>query len=114
MYDGPKLCDMCGACVRHCPTAALRKELLPPHEVTIENKTFRYAHKNIWRCAWAEHFNLDLNSENLKRMDTVGEAEILGEIAAKGTRGHERGSAEGLRAAAPADRHPELRTPRKE
>ena len=91
MYDGPKLCDMCMACVKHCPTAALRKELLPPHEVAIEDKTFRYAHKNIWRCAWAEHFNLDLNSENLKRMDKVGEAEILGEIAAKGTRGHERG-----------------------
>jgi epoxyqueuosine reductase QueG len=91
MYDGPKLCDMCMACVKHCPTAALRKELLPPHEVKIENKTFRYANKNIWRCAWAEHFNLDLNSKNLLKMEKVGEAEILGEIAAKGTRGHERG-----------------------
>ena len=91
MYDGPKLCDMCMSCVKHCPTAALRKELLPPHEVKIEDKTFRYANKNIWRCAWAEHFNLDLNSENLKKMETVGEAEILGEIAAMGTRGHERG-----------------------
>ena len=92
MYDGPKLCDMCGACVRHCPTAALRKELkTPPREVTIAGKTFRYANKNIWRCAWAEHFNLDLNSENLRQMDTVGAAEILGELAAKGTRGRERG-----------------------
>ena len=91
MYDGPKLCDMCGACIKHCPTAALRKELQTPREVKIEGKTFRYANKNIWRCAWAEHFNLDLDSENLKQMDTVGEAEILGEIAAKGTRGHERG-----------------------
>lgn len=91
MYDGPKLCDKCMACVTCCPTAAMRKELLPPHEVTIEDKTFRYANKNIWRCAWAEHFNLDLNSENLKKMETVGEAEILGEIAAAGTRGHERG-----------------------
>lgn len=91
MYDGPKLCDMCMACVKACPTAALRKELLPPHVVKIEDKTYRYANKNIWRCAWAEHFNLDLNSENLKEMDKVGEAEILGEIAAKGTRGHERG-----------------------
>ncbi len=91
MYGGPKLCDMCMECVRHCPTSALKKELGKPHEIEIGGKTFRYANKNMWRCAWAEHFNLDLNSENLKRHEKVGEKEILEEIAAKGTRGHERG-----------------------
>lgn len=91
MYNGPKLCDMCMECVRHCPTAALRKELKPPHEVKIGGKTYKYANKNIWRCAWAEHFNLDLQSENLKRWETIGEKEILQERQATGDRGHERG-----------------------
>ncbi len=91
MYDGPRLCDMCGECIRHCPTAALRKELQKPHEVIIGGKTFRYANKNIWRCAWAEHFDLDLDSENLKHLEHVGENEVLKEIAEKGKRGHERG-----------------------
>jgi len=91
MYSGPKLCDLCMECVKHCPAAALRKELKAPHEVTIGGKTFRYAHKNIWRCAWAEHFNLDLKSENLKRWETIGEAEILEERRNTGDRGHERG-----------------------
>ena len=91
MYDGPKLCDMCGECIKHCPTAALRKELGKPHEVKIGGKTYRYANKNMWRCAWAEHFDLDLNSKKLKELDKVGETEILQEIAEKGKRGHERG-----------------------
>ncbi|HEX2950140.1 MAG TPA: hypothetical protein VHV83_11355, partial [Armatimonadota bacterium] len=91
MYDGPKLCDMCMECVKCCPTAALRKELGKPHEVIIGGKTFRYANKNIWRCAWAEHFNLDLSSEKLMDLDHVGEKEILQELAEQGVRGHERG-----------------------
>ncbi len=92
MYSGPKLCDMCMECVKHCPTAAMRKELkAQPHTVEIGGKTYKYANKNMWRCAWAEHFNLDLNSENLKKMDHVGEKEILQETAENGRRGHERG-----------------------
>ncbi len=91
MYNGPKLCDMCMECVNHCPSGALKKELGKPREVTIGGKTFKYANKNIWRCAWAEHFNLDLNSETLKHAATINEDVILGEIQAKGTRGHERG-----------------------
>lgn len=91
MYNGPKLCDMCGECIKHCPSAALRKELGKPHEIEIGGKVFRYANKNMWRCAWAEHFNLDLNSKHLKEWPKVGEKQILDEIAEKGTRGHERG-----------------------
>jgi epoxyqueuosine reductase QueG len=91
MYNGPKLCDMCGECIKHCPTASLRKELGKPHEVKIGGRVFRYANKNMWRCAWAEHFNLDLNSQHLKEWPKIGEAEILREKAEKGERGHERG-----------------------
>lgn len=91
MYDGPKLCDMCMDCKRACPTGALSKELGKPHQVSIGGKTYRYANKNIWRCAWAEHFNLDLDSANLKQLDHVGEAEILQELSENGIKGHERG-----------------------
>ncbi len=91
MYSGPKLCDMCGECIKHCPTASLRKELGKPHEVEIGGRVFRYANKNMWRCAWAEHFDLDLNSKHLKEWPKIGEKQILDEIAEKGKRGHERG-----------------------
>lgn len=91
MYNGPKLCDMCMECVKHCPTASLRKELGKPHEVVIGGKTFKYANKNIWRCAWAEHFDLNLKSANLDKWEHIGEAEILKELDENGSRGHERG-----------------------
>lgn len=91
MYDGPKLCDLCMDCVKCCPTASLRKELLKPHEVKIGGKVFKYANKNMWRCAWAEHFNLDLKSENLQTLEKIGEKEIMDEIELHGTKGHERG-----------------------
>jgi len=92
MYDGPALCDRCMECVKACPSAALRKEVkTPPHRVEIGGKVYEYANKNIWRCAWAEHFNLDLNSQNLKKWDHITEKEILHELKEKGTRNHERG-----------------------
>ena len=93
MYSGPALCDRCMDCVRTCPSAALRKDMnsSKPHRVEIGGRVFEYANKNIWRCAWAEHFNLDLNSRNLKEWDHIGEAEILLELREKGTRNHERG-----------------------
>jgi epoxyqueuosine reductase QueG len=93
MYDGPKLCDMCGDCITCCPSLAMNKDLnsQKPHVVEIGGKTFKYANKNIWRCAWAEHFNLDLNSNTLKDLDHIDEKVILKEIDDKGRRGHERG-----------------------
>ncbi len=91
MYDGPKLCDMCGECVKFCPSQAMKKDFNDkPHVVNIGGKTFRYANKNIWRCAWAEHFNLDLNSKTLD-LDHIDENTILNELQDKGVRGHERG-----------------------
>ncbi len=92
MYDGPKLCDMCGECVKFCPSQAMRKDFndTKPHVVTIGGKVFRYANKNMWRCAWAEHFNLDLNSKTLDDKH-IDENTILNEMNTAGVRGHERG-----------------------
>lgn len=93
MYSGPKLCDMCGECIRHCPSGAMRTDMnsKDPHVVEIGGRTFTYANKNIWRCAWAEHFNLDLKSDTLKKDAHVDEKTILNEIHTVGVRGHERG-----------------------
>lgn len=92
MYDNSKLCDMCMDCVRACPTAALRKDFITKEPVIchIGGKEFKYANKNIWRCAWAEHFNLDLKSQTLEN-DHIDENDIIKEIAEKGELGHERG-----------------------
>ena len=91
LYNGAPLCDMCGECIRHCPTQALSRDFDgQPHVVDIEGKKFRYANKNIWRCAWAEHFNLRLDSETLK-LEHIGEDTIKAEIATKGEYHHERG-----------------------
>lgn len=93
MYDGPKLCDMCGMCIRCCPSGAMRRDLnsQKPHVVRIGTRTFRYANKNIWRCAWAEHFNLDLNSPTLDDTEHIDETVILKELKDAGIRSHERG-----------------------
>ncbi|MGI5869416.1 MAG: hypothetical protein ACOX9C_08240 [Kiritimatiellia bacterium] len=93
MYDGPPLCDRCGACIKHCPSGALQRDFndAKPRVVEIGGKAFKYANKNIWRCAWAEHFNLDLNSDTLKKDLHVDEKVILDELHEKGIRGHERG-----------------------
>ena len=93
MYDGPPLCDMCGECIRNCPSMAMKTDFnsKKPHVVEIGGKTFKYANKNIWRCAWAEHFNLDLNSDTLKTGEHIDEKVILNELHTKGVRGHERG-----------------------
>ena len=91
LYSGHKLCDMCGDCIKACPTFALERDFDgDPHTLKIEDKVQRYAYKNIWRCAWAEHFNLDLKSETLKK-DHISEEDIKNEIASVGEYSHERG-----------------------
>jgi epoxyqueuosine reductase len=93
MYDGPALCDRCGDCIRHCPSGAMKGDLnsRAPHVVEIGGKTYKYLNKNMWRCAWAEHFNLDLSSTTLTDKTHIDEATILAELEAQGVRGHERG-----------------------
>ena len=88
LYQGEKLCDMCGECINHCPTDAFRKELGVPKDVVIEGKHHIFAGKNLWRCAWAEHFGLDLD---LQIPDEVNEQVLLDTSVSKGLRGGEYG-----------------------
>lgn len=88
MYDETKLCDMCGECIKHCPTDAYRKECNGVKTIEVEDKVFKFANKNLWRCAWAEHFDLDLD---LEIPDVVDEQVILDNIDKYGMRGGEMG-----------------------
>jgi len=88
MYDDMKLCDMCGECIKHCPTDAYHKEINGVKTIEVEGRTFRFANKNLWRCAWGEHFDLDLD---LKIPDVVNEEVILENIKKYGRRGGEMG-----------------------
>lgn len=65
LYNGPALCDKCMNCVRECKrecAQALCKEVDGMCEVRIEDKVYKYAKINKWRCAWGEHFALDLQT----------------------------------------------------
>ena len=88
LYDETKLCDMCGECIKHCPTDAYRKECDGVKTVEVEDKVFKFANKNLWRCAWAEHFDLDLD---LEIPEVVDEKVILEHIDKYGMRGGEMG-----------------------
>lgn len=69
LYNGPKLCDMCGECIRACPTDAYRKEVNGVKTIVIEGREYSFANKNLWRCSWAEHFGLDLDMEIPEKVD---------------------------------------------
>ena len=93
LLPGGTLCDMCGECIRCCPTNSYRKECNGVKKINITDKdgkvyTHKFANKNLWRCAWAEHFNLDLDDEI---PDVITEKEIIERHAAKGARGGEMG-----------------------
>jgi epoxyqueuosine reductase QueG len=83
------LCDDCGMCKKHCPSQALVKEINGMHEIKIEDQVYTYANKNLWRCAWGEHFDLDLN---LEIPEHVTEEVILDAVKKHGMRGGEFGS----------------------
>ena len=88
LYNGEKLCDMCGECIRHCPTDAYRKETSGVKNVVVEGKDHRFCNKNLWRCAWGEHFDVDLD---LPIPDVVNEEVILQNVREHGLRGGEFG-----------------------
>ena len=88
LYDESKLCDMCGECIKHCPTDAYTKECDGVKTIEVEDKTYRFANKNLWRCSWAEHFDLDLD---LEIPDVVDEKVILETIDKHGMRSGEMG-----------------------
>lgn len=81
MYSGPSLCDHCFKCVKNCPPKALSKEVEGESIVEIEDKVYRYANKNKWRCAWAETFQF---SFDLPIPDKVTEEVILNYTAKYG------------------------------
>lgn len=88
LVEPGSVCDMCMLCKKVCPTAALTRELDGWNEVEIEGKVYRYVRKNLWRCAWGEHFDLDLDLEIPEKVD---EAVILDHVKRFGRRGGEMG-----------------------
>ena len=83
LYNGPKLCDMCGECINKCPTNAYRKEINGKKNVVVEGKDHIFCNKNLWRCAWGEHFNLDLDIPIPEKVD---EQVLLDHVAKYGAR----------------------------
>lgn len=88
LYNGEKLCDMCGECINKCPTNAYRKEVNGYKDVVVEGKHHKFANKNLWRCAWGEHFDINLD---LPIPDKVDEQVLLDNVREHGTRGGEFG-----------------------
>ncbi len=88
LYNGPKLCDMCGECIRKCPTNAYRAEVNGTKNVVVEGKDHIFCNKNLWRCAWGEHFDIDLD---LSIPEKVDEKVLLEHVAKHGLRGGEFG-----------------------
>jgi len=88
LYSGQKLCDMCGECVRKCPTNAYRKETNGVKKIVVEDREHTFCNKNLWRCAWGEHFDIDLD---LPIPDVVDEKVLLEHVSKYGLRGGEFG-----------------------
>jgi epoxyqueuosine reductase QueG len=82
------VCDGCMLCRKHCPAQALSKEIDGEKVLRIGPYEYRFPNKNLWRCAWGEHFDLDLD---LPIPDVVDEKVILDAVAAHGIRGGEMG-----------------------
>lgn len=89
LIEPGSVCDDCKLCVKHCLSGALSKEIDGMNVLQIEDKQYTYANKNLWRCAWGEHFDLDLD---LPIPEHVNEAVILEAVAEHGFRGGEMGS----------------------
>ncbi len=98
LLEPGSVCDDCKLCVKHCLSHALSKEIRGTSVVEIEDKRYTYADKNLWRCAWGEHFDLDLD---LEIPEEVTEEVILEQVLRHGRRGGEMGSC--LRYCVPAN-----------
>ena len=82
------ICDKCMLCRKYCPSQALSKEIDGDKVLQIEDKEYRFANKNLWRCAWGEHFDLDLD---LELPDKVTEEVIVDYVKQYGVRSGEMG-----------------------
>lgn len=84
LLAGETLCDHCGQCIEHCYAEALNKEIAGLNKLVIEGNTYTFANKNLWRCAWSEHFGLD---SELEFPEKVTEDVVLQRIKEVGLRG---------------------------
>jgi epoxyqueuosine reductase QueG len=82
------VCDGCMLCRKHCPAQALSKEIDGEKVVKIGEYEYRFPNKNLWRCSWGEHFDLDLD---LEIPEVVTEAVVLENVAKHGIRSGEMG-----------------------
>lgn len=82
------ICDKCMLCRKHCPSLALTKELNGEKVLRVGDYEYRFANKNLWRCAWGEHFDLDLD---LEIPEKVTEAVIVENVKKHGVRSGEMG-----------------------
>ncbi|OGV69180.1 MAG: hypothetical protein A2283_13110 [Lentisphaerae bacterium RIFOXYA12_FULL_48_11] len=82
------LCDKCMLCRKNCPTKALEKEIDGENILKIDNYEYKFPKKNLWRCAWGEHFDLDLD---LNIPEKVNESVILDTVRTHGLRAGEMG-----------------------
>ncbi|MFA5205737.1 MAG: hypothetical protein WC708_15175 [Lentisphaeria bacterium] len=82
------LCDRCMLCRKHCPSLALSRELGEEKVLKIDPYEYRFANKNLWRCAWGEHFDLDLD---LEIPEKVTEEVIVEKVRKHGVRSGEMG-----------------------
>ena len=82
------VCDRCMLCRRHCPSKALSKEISGENVLKIDGNEYRFPGKNLWRCAWGEHFDLDLD---LPIPEQVTEQVIIDGVKKHGVRSGEMG-----------------------
>jgi len=82
------VCDKCMLCRKYCPTEAFDKEVDGENVLRIDGHEYRFPKKNLWRCSWGEHFDLDLD---LDIPDVVNEQVILEYVEKYGTRSGEMG-----------------------
>lgn len=69
MYDGNKLCDGCKLCERHCPGEVFSKESDGTITIDFVEKSYTFKHKNLWRCALGENFQLDSFMDRPEKSD---------------------------------------------
>ena len=73
MYDGTRLCDGCKLCEKHCPGEVFSKESNGTLTVDFGEKSYTFKHKNLWRCALGENFQLD---SFMKRPEVCNEESV--------------------------------------